>query len=300
MCKCSSKKKTTFNAEKAFENLNTKHNALVKIVQELASMNGSSTKGRKMDFSLLEKLNWIIGGEEVSEGEFPECCLVGGRQSNTLTWFCTGVLIHKRVVLTAGHCFDASLEYQVALNVSSLNTLARGEIIHVKELLLHHDYFEGNQQFDWRNDLAALILEKDSVIAPASMASTDEVNLSNRIQLVGFGNNEATGTSGFGIKRKVVVPITGMKVGNNSDLSHIEKLYRFNSNFEFSAGGDGYDACTGDSGGPAYVLSGDQMKLAGLTSRMTAGSTSKCGEGGVYTRVDAYADFINSSISQII
>ena len=71
-----------------------------------------------------------------------------------------------------------------------------------------------------------------------------------------------------------------------------EALYRFNHLLEIVAGGNGYDSCKGDSGGPAYVSIGTSYKLAGVTSRSTENSGQACGDGGVYTRVDAYADWI--------
>ena len=56
------------------------------------------------------------------------------------------------------------------------------------------------------------------------------------------------------------------------------------------------DSCTGDSGGPFYVLdkTGNQWLLAAATSRATDSSMSSCGDGGVYVRVDRYRGWIDA------
>jgi MYXO-CTERM domain-containing protein len=62
---------------------------------------------------------------------------------------------------------------------------------------------------------------------------------------------------------------------------------------EMLAGSPGNpDSCSGDSGGPAYVRVGGQLYLAGATSRAWGGSRKTCGQGGIYTLVPRYIDWI--------
>jgi secreted trypsin-like serine protease len=65
---------------------------------------------------------------------------------------------------------------------------------------------------------------------------------------------------------------------------------------EFAAGAPflDRDSCNGDSGGPAYVQVDGEWHLAGATSRATASSLRPCGDGGIYTRIDAYEEWIRS------
>jgi len=48
----------------------------------------------------------ITGGLPVDAGAFPECCLIGNSSGGGFLnqWFCTGTLIHPRIVVTARHC----------------------------------------------------------------------------------------------------------------------------------------------------------------------------------------------------
>ncbi len=57
---------------------------------------------------------------------------------------------------------------------------------------------------------------------------------------------------------------------------------------ELIAGGDGVDACPGDSGGPLFV---DGM-LAGTVSRGTLLGRTTCGDGGIYVQAHALASWL--------
>ena len=55
---------------------------------------------------------------------------------------------------------------------------------------------------------------------------------------------------------------------------------------ELGAGGGGIDTCSGDSGGPMYLLTSYGTFLAGVTSRSYDDSVKPCGDGGIYERPD--------------
>jgi hypothetical protein len=70
---------------------------------------------------------------------------------------------------------------------------------------------------------------------------------------------------------------------------------------ELIAGGDGVDSCNGDSGGPLYLVGPEgQFWLVGVTSRAAYPSDTYCGDGGIYVRADAIADWVESETGRTL
>ena len=281
-CPCSKE----FDAEIAFKRLSEKYNDLAEIVANYFSEAKIADRAVRSESAQLmsELLIRIVGGSRVAEGEYPECCLVGTKNMNgTFDWFCTGVLVHPRIVLTAGHCFKPA-PYIIALNTINQNALSNAEIIDVKKAIPHAGYQQTRKFYD----ISVLVLSRPAATIPVQIADSNEINTALNTTLVGFGNDDIHSTVGFGIKRMVSVPITSIRRTVNDSLDADENRYDYESDLEFVAGGNGYDSCNGDSGGPAYIVVDGVRKLAGLTSRATAGANTPCGDGGIYTRVDAH------------
>lgn len=255
---------------------------------ELQSKPASRAIGNTLE-SQIAAVRRIIGGQPVAEGEFPECCLIGRKnQDQSIDWFCTGVLIHPQIVLSAAHCAP-HMPNIVALNTIDQNRLGEAETISVRKVKIHPQYQFSGQPY---NDMVALILQTEARTAPVGIATASEMSEAGTVTLVGFGHENAGGTQGFGIKRRVDVDMVSIRKTPQEDLNAAETRYGFESDLEFVAGGNGFDSCNGDSGGPAYILAGGKRRVAGLTSRATKDFTQMCGDGGVYTRLDVQEAFL--------
>ncbi len=224
----------------------------------------------------------IIGGGPVAVGEYRDCVAVGSESG----FCCTGTLIGKNVVLTAAHCAAGGCASRIYIGNNS-NQPGTGRIINVKKdngkpiVIVHEDY----NWFTNRNDLAILILDDEvNDVPPRKIATTNEVNASFYLKLSGFGYTDSA-LRDYGIKNKVDVIVAS----NACDTQSAQERYGCNDNLEIVAGGNGVDSCNGDSGGPAYILSDGEVKLAGVVSRATRNSSNPCGDGGVYVRVDRFA-----------
>jgi hypothetical protein len=69
----------------------------------------------------------------------------------------------------------------------------------------------------------------------------------------------------------------------------------FSPSEELGAGGNGIDACFGDSGGPLYLLTEYVDYVVGITSRAYSDADLPCFEGGIYTRPDAIMDWLDTN-----
>lgn len=297
-CGCNRSQETDLEA--AIERLAEQYRALARDVATYMSESGSDPATRSANaHRMAERLERIIGGQPVAENEFPECCLIGFTSAQGLLreWFCTGTLIHPRMVVTAKHCIASttigSLDpNSVAIGVEDEDQVGAGsdQMIRVSRIVNHPT-----------EDASLLMLRRASEVAPVGRATSAEVADADGCQLVGFGNTDPGGSVGFGTKRRVRVPMMVVRK-SDEDLSREETVLGFNSRTEFVAGrkGSRRDSCKGDSGGPAYVMVDGERKLAGATSRATDEAIDMCGDGGVYVRIDKLDTWIDETIDALI
>ncbi|WP_054048524.1 trypsin-like serine protease [Alloactinosynnema sp. L-07] len=216
----------------------------------------------------------IIGGEETDD--YPDCVAVG----NDNGWCCTGTVIAPTLVVTAGHCLTRGCSQRVFTGVD-VHFPDHGEVVQVDHSVAHPAY----KPPDPLQDIAVLVLAEPVAVEPRAVATAEQIGQATFVRLAGYGNTDVHSIAGFGRRRMVDVPMAGKLAAYGADFAS-----------EFVAGRPflDRDSCNGDSGGPAYVKVGDQWLLAGATSRATKSSVRPCGDGGIYTRVDAYQDWIMS------
>jgi len=209
----------------------------------------------------------VVGGTVVPAGRWPDAVAVLAQ-----TAACTGTLIAPDVVLTAGHCIGVHPEL-VIVNTTDYATHG-GEAIGVTKAVAYPSWED-------RYDVGVLVLAHPASTPPRPIASSctaKDLVRGHSVEVVGFGLTTKTGT------------------GNNSRL-HQAKLVVSDATCadaagcapavapggEFAAGGDGTDACFGDSGGPIYL----DDALIGVVSRGLDAPGQPCGNGGIYVRADA-------------
>jgi secreted trypsin-like serine protease len=228
----------------------------------------------------------IIGGIPVRGTAFQDCVAVGDDNE----WYCSGTLIGPNVVLTAGHCACGAPPTKIFIGNSVRD---KGKVIDVANAVQHEDYSRGNN-----NDLTVLILKKDVTgVKPRLTGSSAQINQATDARVVGFGNTDLIGRSGYGIKRQTDVPIVSHDCQGSVSGRDDSKAYGCDRGLELIAGKPmlAKDTCTGDSGGPLYISDGQgEWLLAGATSRATRAAINNCGDGGVYVRVDKYLPWIKS------
>jgi hypothetical protein len=212
----------------------------------------------------------IIGG--VPTSDFPDCVAVGSETG----WCCSGTLIAPNVVVTAGHCHaDCSSRVLIGDDVGRESD---AQVVAVARAERHPDYNRG------KHDLCTLILAEDADgVEPRGIAAPDALEGASSVRIAGFGNTSVYG--GYGRRMMVDVPLAGSDPRFGADPAK-----------EFVAGSPflDRDSCNGDSGGPAYVQLDGGWLLAGATSRATDSRYRLCGDGGIYTRVRSYHDWITA------
>jgi V8-like Glu-specific endopeptidase len=187
--------------------------------------------------------------------------IVGGEPAFSCQWptvvdmsTCSGVLVHPRIVIYAGHCGQQG-EVQFG-NTDAGFTIS----INYEDCQVHPEWTLSG------NDIAFCELPVEVTDIPfVHMLGAAEPlpQVGELVTLVGYGETEAGATNGY--KNFGQAPYINIEEG------------------ELRIGGNGTDTCSGDSGGPAMAMQADgTWRVIGITSKADGGS-DLCGGISRYT-----------------
>lgn len=289
---CKSKKQ---KSDKRLAAMQKQLDVLASFSEALLEENAGNLRQEKLE-GLRRNLQRVVGGTITPFGQFNHCVAIG----DPTDWFCTGALVHPRVVLTAAHCADNIS--RVFVGGRQISDLGSGQVIGVEKVFVHPDYRKTQIP---SHDICVLLLSADAQEAPIALAETDIINKETSMVLVGFGSDDPNGLTGFGTKRYADAVHTFTSDLPAQEIERLQSLHGFHNTYEFHTGrkGLGIDTCYGDSGGPAYTKdenAGGAIKLAGLTSRGAFSIDVDCGDGGIYTRVNPYLSWISRVTNGLI
>jgi secreted trypsin-like serine protease len=245
---------------------------------------------------LLEGSLEVLGGERIvaATDPFRDCCLVW--DVNQPADYGSGVYLGGRTVISAAHVLDPTRSYRVSLPLTDEQTRTQ-TMIDVTQILFRKD---DPRPSGGKSDLALLSLASlptgipsPLVAQPADFQAT--ITSTEGVTICGFG--QAWDPPGLSERRGIKRSASDVEVHPSPPAPSPDS--DFAAAFEFLAGGRSNgtvaDTCFGDSGGPVYVVNANgSHTLLGITSR---GIGNVCGNGGIYTRIDAHRDWILANLT---
>ncbi|XP_058826426.1 trypsin-1-like [Topomyia yanbarensis] len=241
----------------------------------------------------------VVGGDNAVPNEFPSMASMQRMILTTSVHICGGSIINARWVLTAAHCITESPDgarFAIWAGAHDI-TLAEPnrQVINVDQAFVHPDYLGGVNP----SDVAVLRLVSEltfnQYVQPGVLPAQGDLAKPGPATLAGWGST-STGIlpSMPAILQKVDKPII--------DFETCEQANGGPGNTPLGPTNvctgpltGGVSACSGDSGGPLFVIEGGVQTQVGIVSWgwMPCGSV---GRPSVYVGVASYRSWIDSQI----
>lgn len=243
-------------------------------------------------FNEIPLSNRVVHGENANENQFPhQLSLQLNYGAGFFQHICGASIISSEWIITAGHCVTEVPPGTFRVKAGILNlSQSSGQTIDVDRFIVHPKYNGGVNP----NDIALMKLAKP-------------LELNEGVQIIRLASEDYTGEStisGWG-------SISTTNNPNYPDTLQTAKLnaisYQDCANALTKLFGTSYPmdkisnvctldssnkgACSGDSGGPLTIGSGDNLRLLGVVSW----GVVPCGYPGapsVFTRVSSFRDFV--------
>lgn len=258
-----------------------------RVSQEL-SLGWTSTWARQVDGSAPPSPpEWVIGGTPAVEGEFPfmVTLLVAGVTPTTQAFTCGGTFLQSRWILTAAHCVADRSPAQLEVLVGTLSLLGGGERVPVRGVRVFPAF--GANSFVG-NDVAVLELDRDFLRPRTTLHTADRPHLSAPgvpATAVGWGRTSFGGAVSSQLLK------VGLPLISNGECQRLLADDVVPSTVCAGQLGTTRSICSGDSGGPLLVASGDDWIQVGVTS-----FGANCQPPIAFARVSEFASWIAQQV----
>jgi secreted trypsin-like serine protease len=234
----------------------------------------------------------IINGQDAEIGQFPHVAFLL-MHKQFLNYQCTASLISDEWILTAGHCVDGVVSFDVTMGAIDYTSNEAGKVtVNTETSILHENY--GSTLL--RNDIGLVKLA-----SPVALSDTIKVS---SVKTGSVGAGEPVVIAGWGLQSDsaAATPRTlQFNDGDVSTISNAECQQTYGATIQdtviCTTGSSSGGTCSGDSGSALNVKDASTetgFATIGVTSFVSsAGCESGYPDG--FTRVSEYIDWIETN-----
>jgi secreted trypsin-like serine protease len=252
-------------------------------------------------------------GDEAKPGDLISTSTVAvlGIDKNTKEeTLCSASLLPNNIVLSAAHCIKDGMAFYVIF-ATDIQKADAQSIRHVDAVVVHPQYNENLQDpsnpkavVTNRNDLSVLHYTGATPTGykPVQILSDSSV-LKNggQVTVAGYGIGDDTGMIRAAKDPSYQVSEAERGTGVLRSTQVVIKDTQFSQTEIAMDQTSGHGACEGDSGGPAYFKTNNQVYLLGVAAwGPVRAPGSGCLKLAIYTEVFSYIDFINAAGNDLI
>jgi len=209
-----------------------------------------------------------------------------------LTFSCTATLIEQQIAVTAAHCIQGEYREMTVWvgNNRVYDSLGKGHLVDAS--WFNPRYSDAKLA----NDVGILHLATPANIPKSKLARLDgktRLDAKTKFILAGWGDDQ---NEDVGMLHKVSLKLKNSEAKNYFGTWFNEKT-QVAVGKRISSEGVYAGACTGDSGGPLYILKDGRINIVGVTSY---GAAAGCGIGvpSVFSRVSYYEKAMKKGIKE--
>lgn len=228
----------------------------------------------------------VFGGKTVGSGDIVATTLAAVLdQTSKGAQVCTATMLGPRVVLTAAHCTEGGAPGLKVIFATTLVDVPPERLRNVTAVAKAEKTADAKGSFAFNNpdDVALLVLDSPAP-AGTTFATLTEGNGTGAVRVAGYGatselRNGILGNSEVGFDK--TLRAAGLSLAVKGPVLTADQS-------------KGTGVCTGDSGGPAFTIAGNSLRIAGVLIGVSASKSASdfCRGSAHYVSIPRWRDWI--------